>query len=259
MSRVEHIGDATLYLGDCRDILPTLDKVHAVVTDQPYGTGWVRGGGKNAGDFAAAGERPAWDIWSTDWIALAKAETVAAFCPSSRLRDLLNAFGGGQLRTYVKSNPRPALGGDAPSLEPIVVFPKVRFGAMQHFIAYNGDNEYHPTQKPLPLMRWLVQGVSAAGETILDPFMGSGSTGVAAIKLGRKFIGIEIEPKYFDVACTRIADAAKQPDMFINRPAPEVQASFEYDAAKDFAGSLDVAYEAIRERVKAGGPGWEPK
>lgn len=59
--RVEHIGDATLYLGDCREILPTLGEADAVVTDQPYGTGWVKGGGKRAGDFTSCGERPAWD------------------------------------------------------------------------------------------------------------------------------------------------------------------------------------------------------
>lgn len=224
MSRIETIAEGvTLYLGDCREILPTLGKVEAVVTDQPYGTGWVKGGGKNAGDYAAKGEKPAWDVWNTDWIKLAQADTYAAFCPSSRLRDLLNEFGGGALRTYVKSNPRPALGGDAPSLEPIVVYPKVRFGSTQHFVAYNGDNEYHPTQKPLPLMAWLIEGVSARGETVLDPFMGSGSTGVAAVQLGRKFIGIELEPHYFDIACRRIAEATKQQDLFIEKPKPAKQ------------------------------------
>lgn len=223
-ARKEVLADGVeLFLGDCREILPTLPKVDAVVTDQPYGTGWVRGGGKNAGEFAAAGEKPAWDVWNTDWIGLAKAETVAAFCPSSRLRDLLNAFGGGALRTYVKSNPRPALGGDAPSLEPIVVYPKVRFGAQQHFTAYNGDNDFHPTQKPISLMCWLVEGVTARGETVLDPFMGSGSTGVAAVQLGRRFIGIEIEPKYFDIACRRISEALRQQDLFIEKPKPAKQ------------------------------------
>lgn len=228
MARIETIAEGvTLYLGDCREILPTLGRVDAVVTDQPYGTGWVRGGGKNAGDFAASGEKPAWDVWNTDWIGLANADTIAAFCPSSRLRDLMNAFGGGHLRTYVKSNPRPALGGDAPSLEPIVVYPKVRFGSTQHFVAYNGDNEFHPTQKPLPLMQWLVEGVSAAGETILDPFMGSGSTGVAAVRLGRKFIGIEIEPKYFEAACRRIQAACDAPDLFVEAPRPAKQEALE--------------------------------
>jgi site-specific DNA-methyltransferase (adenine-specific) len=81
----------------------------------------------------------------------------------------------------------------------------------------------HPTEKPVSLMRELISLFSNFGETILDPFMGSGTTGVAAVKLGRKFIGIEIEPKYFDIACRRISDALKQPDMFQERPAPAKQ------------------------------------
>jgi site-specific DNA-methyltransferase (adenine-specific) len=236
LTKKETIAEGvTLYLGDCREILPTLERVEACVTDQPYGTGWVKGGGKNAGDFTAAGEKPAWDVWNTDWIGLVKADTIAAFCPSSRLRDLFNAFGGGSLRTYVKSNPRPALGGDAPSLEPIVVFPKVRFGSTQHFVAYNGDNQFHPTQKPLPLMCWLLEGVSAPGETVLDPFMGSGTTGVAAVQTGRKFVGIELEPKYFETSCRRIADAVKQQDLFVPKPAPAEQLEWAEMWTKPFA------------------------
>ncbi len=83
----------------------------------------------------------------------------------------------------------------------------------------------HPTQKPVEVMKWCL-GFVADAKTILDPFMGSGTTGVAAVKLGRKFIGIEIEPKYFDIACRRISEALKQPDMFIERPAPAKQEAF---------------------------------
>lgn len=216
-----------LWLGDAYSILPMIGPVEAVITDQPYGTGWVVGGGKNAGEFNSRGERPDWDVWNTDWIKLCSATTIAAFCPSSRLRDLLNAFGGGQVRMYVKSNPRPALGGDAPTLEPIVIYPKVRFGERQHREAYNGDNDFHPTQKPLPIMEWLVRGVSAPGETVLDCFMGSGTTGVAAVRLGRKFIGIEREPEYFDIACKRITAELAAPRLFIDRPAPAKQEALE--------------------------------
>jgi len=80
----------------------------------------------------------------------------------------------------------------------------------------------HPSQKPVELMRWSIEMIGPA-ETILDPFMGSGTTGVAAVKLGRKFIGIEIEPKYFDIACRRISEALKQPDFFVEPPAPAKQ------------------------------------
>jgi DNA modification methylase len=85
----------------------------------------------------------------------------------------------------------------------------------------------HPCPKPLVWMCWLVKRASLDSETILDPFMGSGTTGVAAVKLGRKFIGIEIEPKYFDIACRRISDALKQPDLFIASPTPIKQEAFD--------------------------------
>ena len=78
----------------------------------------------------------------------------------------------------------------------------------------------HPTQKPEGVMKWCIEHLPDGADTILDPFMGSGTTGVAAVKLGRKFIGIEIDPRYFDIACRRIEDAARQPDMFVE-PAPK--------------------------------------
>jgi DNA modification methylase len=86
-----------------------------------------------------------------------------------------------------------------------------------------GLDKEHPTQKPLALMKWCVDRLPSDAQSVLDPFMGSGTTGVACAKLGRKFIGIEIEPKYFDIACRRIEAAYKQPDMFIERPAPAKQ------------------------------------
>ena len=87
----------------------------------------------------------------------------------------------------------------------------------------------HPCPKPIRAWSWLVGKLSQEGETILDPFMGSGTTGVACVKLGRKFIGIEIEPKYFDIACKRIEDAYKQGDLFVEPPAKPVQEGLKYD------------------------------
>lgn len=83
-----------------------------------------------------------------------------------------------------------------------------------------GGSRLHPTQKPIELMRWCIEWFPSA-HTILDPFMGSGTTGVACVKLGRKFIGIEIDPKYFDIACKRIRDAYAQPDMFVEQSKTE--------------------------------------
>jgi site-specific DNA-methyltransferase (adenine-specific) len=81
----------------------------------------------------------------------------------------------------------------------------------------------HPNEKPIDLISRLVATHSNRGDLILDPFMGSGTTGVAAVKLGRKFIGIEIEPRYFDIACCRIQAALDAPDLFVERPKPAEQ------------------------------------
>ena len=87
--------------------------------------------------------------------------------------------------------------------------------------ALANEGKEHPTQKPAPLMVWCVLKTSG---TVLDPFMGSGTTGVACARLGRRFIGVEIEPRYFDIACRRIEQAYRQPDLFVQRPAPKAAA-----------------------------------
>ncbi len=91
----------------------------------------------------------------------------------------------------------------------------------------------HPTAKPIEWMERLVNIASLPGETILDPFMGSGTTGVACAKLGRRFIGIEIDPGYFEIACRRIDEAYRQRDLFRDapRPAAPVQTSLLGDVA----------------------------
>jgi DNA modification methylase len=96
---------------------------------------------------------------------------------------------------------------------------------MSRVEAYGNIDKQHPTQKPLALMRWCI-GFLPDAVTILDPFMGSGTTGVACVKLGRKFTGIELDPDYFDIACERIAKAYQQPDLFIESPTKPVQETF---------------------------------
>ena len=213
MTQPVTIGRAQLYLGDCRDILPTLEQCgHAVITDPPYGTGWVRGGGK-VGEFNAAHEKPDWDVFSTDWLGLVDAAYLAVFCAPSFLGKLVPVFRKPHIGRYRKTNVRP--GGCEFEF---IVATHPWLTDFWEVVAYNGDNEHHPTEKPLPVMAWCVANAPYRG-TVLDPFMGSGTTGVAAAKVGRQFIGIEREPKYFDIACKRIEDAQRQGDFFVEAAA----------------------------------------
>jgi len=195
------IGDATLYLGDCLDILPTLGagSVDAVVTDPPYGV-----------DFR--GE--AWDASIPNW--LPEARRVASV--------VVFTTGDTTLWDYPRpdwvccwyreaSNSRSKLGGFS-HWTPILVYGKAAFPVdclKMHAIEVAYPHGFgHPSPKPERLMRWLVDNATNGDGVILDPFMGSGTTGVACAQLGRKFIGIEIEPRYFDIACKRIEAAQAQ-------------------------------------------------
>jgi len=205
----EIIGDCTLYLGDCREVLPKLGKVDAVVTDPPYGIGDRMQGGtwgakEKYADFRAWDKAPTADLIS-DVIACA---------------DDVVIWGGNYFNlppsrcwlVWDKKNAVPTM-ADVELAWSSVDMPAKRLSLPV------GVHEWgHPTEKPLSLMRWCVSMVG--GDTVFDPFMGSGTTGVACVKLGRRFIGIEIEPKYFDIACRRIEAAYKQPDLFISAPSP---------------------------------------
>jgi site-specific DNA-methyltransferase (adenine-specific) len=220
MTRIETIGDCTLMLGDCRDILPTLGKVDAVVTDPPYGLGdkWQGGGGskKTSWRFDPS-EARAWD-----------GSTVASVLDLPSVASEVIIWGGNYYalppsRCWLvwdkKQNDQWTTGQAELAwtsiARPIRVF---RFAQCEQ--ASEGAKD-HPTQKPLSLMTWCLKWTD--GQTILDPFMGSGTTGVACVQLGRKFIGIEIEPKYFDIACKRIEEAARQPRLFTEPPPKAVQ------------------------------------
>ena len=209
MSSPVIIGGATLYLGDCLEILPTLG-ARAVITDQPYGTGYVRGGGA-VGVFNAKHEKPDWDVFSMAWMGLLHADcVVATFCPPSRLDDTCAAFLAPCVARYRKTNVRPG-GKDR---EWIVCSAPWR-AARWEVVAYNGDNDEHPTQKPIPVMDWVVNNAPIDRQAVIvDPFMGSGSTGVACMGLGRVFVGVEIDPEFFERACIRMETAQRQARMF---------------------------------------------
>lgn len=210
-----------VYLGDALEILPTLGRFDAVVTDPPYGTGCAPRGGKTAGSisFDDIPDLP-WDVLDVGWIDHVPLSAIAAFCHPATAPTLGGRMKSDGLLVYVKTNPSPF----GTSIEACVTR---GFGrrSPQHIEAYNAFNgQVHPTQKPLEVMEFVCR--RAPGSTILDPFMGSGTTGVAAVKLGRRFTGIEIDPGYFDIACRRIEAALKQPDLFIEPPKPMKQEAF---------------------------------
>jgi site-specific DNA-methyltransferase (adenine-specific) len=233
MTRIETIGDCTLYLGDCLEILPTLGKVDAVVTDPPYDEFTHRGAlvksekyGEFGVEFAAlsnlrfvSGLLAMTNDWALFFCGLEMLGKYQAEAPDKYVR---GAFWDRISNAPQISGDRPAQGGEG-----IAIFHGRRknmkwngggrAGLFRHLV--ERGNKEHPTQKPLSLFLELLSLFSYPEQTILDPFMGSGTTGVACVNLGRKFIGIEIEPKYFDIACRRIEEAYKQPRLFAE-PAP---------------------------------------
>lgn len=211
MKREQLSDDVTLYLGDCLDILPTLEtgSVDAVITDPPYGIGINKSnrlsvsrgfGGQTWDDeplyqhieylFYTYGDLPM-AIWGGNYY--------AHLLPPSRgwliwdKRTGANSFADCELAwtnidSVVKMYTVPLVGANAKDTQ----------------------ERYHPTQKPITLMKWILEKYTSCGSTILDPFMGSGTTGVAAVQLGRKFIGIEIDETYYEIAKKRIQQAMLQ-------------------------------------------------
>lgn len=211
-NRIETIAEGvTLYLGDCREILPTLPKADAVVMDPPYGINAARDrksqkhGWK---DYDAPGwdkERPPADliklilnsakhaiVWGGNYF-------TDALPPSSKWL----SWDKGQIDFSLADFELAWCSFDGAARR--IMLP--RSVALQ-------DGKEHPTQKPVEVMRWCIDKLPNGCRTILDPFMGSGTTGVAAVNMGLQFSGIEKEPKYFEISCRRIAAAVAAPDLF---------------------------------------------
>lgn len=197
------IGRATLYLGDCRDILPTLKDVFALLTDPPYELGaeaWKPYGNGRAPQWSG-GE--AWDILCQDGLNLAIDKSRYAIVWGGHLYDLPRRRGW----LIWDKVARNFSGGHAELAWTDLDIP-VRAFSLSRIDAHKntGDKKVHPTQKPISLMKWCL-GFISEKERVLDPFMGSGTTGVAAIQMGRAFVGIERDPRYFEAACRRIREA----------------------------------------------------
>ena len=206
-------GRVTLYRGDCREILPELGKFDAVVTDPPYRIGYA------SNPVRQAHAKKTWDT---------SAPTAAVIDEVVKAGKEVIIWGGNHFAL--------------PPSRGFLVWDKVqpeKFSlSMCEQAWWSRDTnaklfkksvlsyeKSHPTQKPVELMQWCISLLDNA-KSIIDPFMGSGTTGIAAVKLGIRFVGIEIDDEYFSIACRRIEAAAKQPDMFVE-PAPKpVQEGF---------------------------------
>lgn len=247
MSRIERIGDATLYLGDCLDILPTLPKVDAVITSPPYNTlnpdakpsgihaerstGVNKFLSKQGGYFDQRNEAD-YQHWQRKSLEVfLSAAHIVWINHKTRYRDGIGihplTFYNAPLFAEVIWDRGGSMalncGRYAPSHEYWFAFgrPRVWNNDGNKLLTVwrippGGDKDEdndHPCPYPTKLVRPLV--ASCVGDLgAADPFMGSGTTGVACANLGRKFIGIEIEPKYFDIACERIDNAYRQQRMF---------------------------------------------
>lgn len=208
------IGDCRLLLGDCREVVAEIGKVDAVVTDPPFGLGdlWAGGGGKSKSSWVFdPKEAQSWDQHAPEWI-----HEIVSDVPSI-------VWGGNYFSlplsrgwlVWDKGIPDFTTGHSELAWTNISQ-PIRNFKLCPNIMTPTGRDgkKLHPTQKPVPLLVWCL-GFLPDAETILDPFMGSGTTGVACVKLGRKFVGIEIDEGYFEIACKRIQQAYDQPDMLI--------------------------------------------
>lgn len=225
------IGRAKLYLGDCRDIIPLVE-ADRVVADPPYGVagGWGSGLRKASGRGAKSNYRAAFND---------NAEYIERVCaPAIRL--CVERFASVALTPGVKNMrlyPPPAHIGSfqypgstvMSCWGPMLWQPILFYGRDPHQGRLRPDSRPncndvdrdtdHPCPKPLKQWQWLVERASLAGETVFDPFMGSGTTGVACAALGRDFVGCELDAKHFATACKRIEDAQRQADLFIEGEA----------------------------------------
>lgn len=230
--RKEIIGDCVLYLGDCLNVMPTL-KYDSIVSDPPYGTQDLGGGygrrqlhsenGKDGrvieNDFDLSALESMLKLLNGEYFAL-------VFYAPRKTKEFIKAIGNIEyVGEIIWNKKQMGLGYTIRyAHESIAVLkigknPRPLF-PMQSVISCHQLEKLHPHQKPIELMEILCSWQSGI---ILDPFMGSGSTGVACVNLGRSFIGIELDEEYFEIACERIRKAYEQPDMFVEMEKQEVK------------------------------------
>ena len=225
------IGDCTLYEADCLELMPTLGSFDAVITDPPYGIAHSSNRGASwrgrqilSDQDTAVRDAVANSIGNKPWVFFGTWKTP----PVAGARGCIvwnkgPAFGMGDLKLPWKPSFELAyIGGNGwrGSRNEGVLAGPVQVSWENQLNVHESERRKHPHQKPVWLFEQFISKLPDS-EHILDPFMGSGTTGVACVKLGRKFTGIELDSDYFDIACQRIEEAYRQPDMFIEPPAPK--------------------------------------
>ena len=254
--RVERIGGATLYLGDCGEVLPTLGMVSTVVTSPPYNTlptsarasglhaerktginKWMENASRGYSDNMP---EPDYQVWLNNILMSAANLTNGLVWVNHKIRyrdgEAIHPVRMIRLPIYAEviwnRGVSMALNCKryAPSHEGFWAFGTPCYWDDKNNILMSVWNvphaqrdpwNNHPCPYPEQVIRPIIESSTPMDGTVLDPFMGSGTTGVACARLGRKFIGIEIEERYFDIACRRIEDAYRQADLFVNAPTPE--------------------------------------
>jgi site-specific DNA-methyltransferase (adenine-specific) len=230
--REEIIGDCELYLGDCMDIMPTLGKVDAILTDPPYGIGYDPTVHKKYNGQESSFKKIINDENEINLSFIFKIDCQKIIWGAENFYKQLPHRGRwicwNKRSPATKPNSMPSGDFELAWMDKERGFYKyinvIHGGCINADSEGNGNNSqrHHPTQKPIALMKFCIEQLDNP-ETILDPFMGSGTTGVACVKLGRKFIGIELDEKYFNIACKRIEEAYKQPDLFIPQTLKPMQ------------------------------------
>jgi len=225
------IGDCTLYLGDCMEVMPQLTDIGAILTDPPYGIGasnYSRGGTQYGNSKAKCKEYAIKD-WDN-----AAPQDIVDYLLSLNVPSII--FGGNYFElpptkcwlVWDKQNGEGSGYADCElawtNLDKAVRRVYWRWaGMLQKNMGDKKEERVHPTQKPVGVMEWCINHLPKECGVILDPFLGSGSTLVAAAKMGLQAVGIERELEYFDIACKRIEQAYSQPDLFVAPPVKHIQ------------------------------------
>ena len=227
----ERIGNQTLILGDCISVMPTLGRFDAVVTDVPYGISQKSNGLRRL-DYGDWDKETATPVTLAAMRLLSTVPSVIAWCDWRQLVEIANELTGRSERplTWAKPNP-PVLNGQNLFLSSTEhafygKMPGAWFSGgclKSYWIGPPPSERQHPTQKPEWLISACVSATVAPRAAVIDPFMGSGTTLVACQKLGRSGTGVEIDPDYFDIACRRVEEATRQPDLFVAPPENPTQ------------------------------------